>query len=135
MIGRGRRCGPPAGGDEDFVSTTSPSMVDLLVALVGGLAGGFHFVCKGLSGVVLEVAIATSLVPPLTTCGILLARHSPSLAGGAFLLFLANLAAIALGAMFTFLVAGHRPRLRTRQRKSFYRDRFAWLWFCCWRFT
>ena len=101
----------------EILGRTSPSMVDLLVALVGGLAGGFTFVSTGLSGVVLGVAIATSLVPPLTTCGILLARHSPSLAGGAFLLFVANLAAIALGAMFTFLVAGHRPSAADKAKK------------------
>ena len=101
----------------EILGRTSPSMVDLLVALVGGLAGGFTFVSTGLSGVVVGVAIATSLVPPLTTCGILLARHSPSLAGGAFLLFVANFAAIALGAMFTFLVAGHRPSAADKAKK------------------
>ena len=101
----------------EILGRTSPSMVDLLVALVGGLAGGFTFVSTGLSGVVVGVAIATSLVPPLTTCGILLARHSPSLAGGAFLLFLANFAAIALGAMFTFLLAGHRPTAADKAKK------------------
>ena len=53
----------------EILGRTSPSMVDLLVALVGGLAGGFTFVSTGLSGVVVGVAIATSLVPPLTTCG------------------------------------------------------------------
>lgn len=101
----------------EILGRTSPSMVDLLVALVGGLAGGFTFVSTGLSGVVVGVAIATSLVPPLTTCGILLARHSPSLAGGAFLLFLANFAAIALGAMLTFLLAGHRPTTAGNAKK------------------
>lgn len=101
----------------EILGRTSPSMVDLLVALVGGLAGGFTFVSTGLSGVVVGVAIATSLVPPLTTCGILLARHSPSLAGGALLLFLANFAAIALGAMFTFLLAGHRPAAADKAKR------------------
>jgi|SRR5271165_810379 len=103
----------------EILSRTSPSLVDLLVALVGGLAGGFTFVSTGLSGVVVGVAIATSLVPPLTTCGILLARQSPSLAAGAFLLFLANFAAIALGAMLTFLLAGHRPSAADKARKVF----------------
>jgi uncharacterized hydrophobic protein (TIGR00271 family) len=101
----------------EILARTSPSMVDLLVALVGGLAGGFTFVSTGLSGVVVGVAIATSLVPPLTTCGILLARQSPSLAAGAFLLFLANFAAIALGAMLTFLLAGHRPAAADKAKK------------------
>ena len=101
----------------EILGRTSPSMVDLLVGFVGGLAGGFTFVSTGLSGVVVGVAIATSLVPPLTTCGILLARHSPFLAKGAFLLFLANFAAIALGAMITFLLAGYRPAAADKAQK------------------
>jgi len=55
------------------------------------------------------VAIATALVPPLTTCGILLARGMPHSAMGAFLLFLANFSAIAFGAMIVFLLGGYRP--------------------------
>jgi uncharacterized membrane protein len=93
----------------EILSRTSPSLVDLLIALVGGLAGGFTFVSTGLSGVVVGVAIATALVPPLTTCGILLARQLPTAAAGAFLLFLANFTGIALGAMFVFFLAGLRP--------------------------
>jgi uncharacterized hydrophobic protein (TIGR00271 family) len=93
----------------EILARTSPSLVDLLIALVGGLAGGFTFVSTGLSGVVVGVAIATALVPPLTTCGILLARHLPNAAAGAFLLFLANFSAIAFGAMVVFLLFGHRP--------------------------
>ena len=93
----------------EILARTSPSLVDLLVALFAGLAGGVTFVSTGLTGVVVGVAIAISLVPPLTTCGILLARQTPTSAAGAFLLFLANFTAIALGAMITFLFAGHRP--------------------------
>lgn len=84
---------------------------------MGGLAGGFTFVSTGLSGVVVGVAIATALVPPLTTCGILLARHLLTLASGAFLLFLANFAAIALGAMTVFLLSGHRPAATDKAKK------------------
>jgi uncharacterized hydrophobic protein (TIGR00271 family) len=101
----------------EILGRTSPNLVDLLVALVGGLAGGFTFVSTGLSGVVIGVAIATALVPPLTTCGILLARHLPTAAAGAFLLFLANFTAIALGAMIVFLLAGHRPAAADKAKK------------------
>src|SRR5271167_888006 len=90
----------------EILSRTSPSILDLLIGLVGGLAGGFTFVSTGLTGVIVGVAIATALVPPLTTCGILLARQLPNAAAGAFLLFLANFAAIALGAFVTFRLAG-----------------------------
>jgi uncharacterized hydrophobic protein (TIGR00271 family) len=103
----------------EILSRTSPNLLDLLIALVGGLAGGFTFVSTGLSGVVVGVAIATALVPPLTTCGILLARQLPNAAAGAFLLFLANFTAIALGAMIVFLIAGHRPVAADKAKKVF----------------
>jgi uncharacterized hydrophobic protein (TIGR00271 family) len=101
----------------EILGRTSPNLVDLLIALVGGLAGGFTFTSTGLSGVVVGVAIATALVPPLTTCGILLARHLPTAATGAFLLFLANFTAIALGAMIVFLISGHRPVAADKTKK------------------
>jgi uncharacterized hydrophobic protein (TIGR00271 family) len=103
----------------EILSRTSPNLADLLIALVGGLAGGFTFVATGLSGVVVGVAIATALVPPLTTCGILLARQLPDAAAGAFLLFLANFTAIALGAMIVFLLAGLRPAAADKAKKVF----------------
>lgn len=94
----------------EILSRTSPNILDLLIGLVGGIAGGFTYVLTGLSGVIVGVAIATALVPPLTTCGILLADHLPGLAAGAFLLFLANFTAIAIGAMIVFWLAGHRSQ-------------------------
>jgi uncharacterized membrane protein len=63
------------------------------------------------------VAIATALAPPLASCGILLAHRLPGLALGAFLLFLANFTAIAMGAMIVFWLAGHRPQLVGQSRR------------------
>ena len=92
----------------EVLSRTSPNILDLLIALAGGVAGGFTYIWTGLSGVIVGVAIATALVPPLASCGILLAHHLPGLAVGAFLLFLSNFTAIAVGAMIIFWLAGHR---------------------------
>ena len=92
----------------EILNRTAPNLLDLLIALIGGLAGGFTFLSTSLSSVIVGVAIATALVPPLTTCGILLARGLPEAAMGAFLLFLANFSAIAFGAMVVFLAAGYR---------------------------
>jgi uncharacterized hydrophobic protein (TIGR00271 family) len=100
----------------EILSRTSPGTLDLLIALVGGLAGAFTYFATGISGVIVGVAIATALVPPLTTCGILLARGLTGLAAGAFLLFLANFAAITLGAMVVFLFGGHRASQADRTR-------------------
>lgn len=101
----------------EILNRTAPSLLDLLIALVGGLAGGFAFLSSSLSSVIVGVAIATALVPPLTTCGILVARGLPEAAVGAFLLFLANFSAIAFGAMVVFLLAGYRPAATERVQK------------------
>ena len=101
----------------EILNRTAPGLLDLLIALVGGLAGGFTFLSASLSSVVVGVAIATALVPPLTTCGILLARGLPEGAIGAFLLFLANFSAIAFGAMTVFLLAGYRPAAMVKANK------------------
>ena len=93
----------------EILNRTTPSILDLLIGLVGGLAGAFTFVSADLPGVIVGVAIATALVPPLTSCGILMARGMHDLAAGAFLLFLANFTAIAVGAWVVLRLAGHRP--------------------------
>ena len=103
----------------EILSRTSPNILDLLIGLVGGIAGGFTYVSTGLTGVIVGVAIATALVPPLTSCGILLAHHLPGLAAGAFLLFVSNSTAIAIGAMIVFYLAGHRPPAAGEARKVF----------------
>jgi uncharacterized hydrophobic protein (TIGR00271 family) len=103
----------------EILSRTSPNILDLLIGLVGGIAGGFTYVSTGLAGVIVGVAIATALVPPLTSCGILLAHHLPGLAAGAFLLFVSNFTAIAIGAMIVFYLAGHRPRAAGPAHKVF----------------
>src|SRR3546814_12072077 len=45
---------------------TQPTLLDLGVAVVGGVAGVYAIMRK-LSGVMVGVAIATALVPPLST--------------------------------------------------------------------
>ena len=52
------------------------------------------------------VAIATSLVPPLATCGLCISVGKWDWAFGAFLLFVANLLAIELAAASVFGIFG-----------------------------
>jgi len=101
----------------EILNRTAPILLDLLIALVGGIAGAFALLSPSLSSVIVGVAIATALVPPLTTCGILLPRGLPELAMGAFLLFLANFSAIAFGGMVVFLLAGYRPAATEKLQK------------------
>src|SRR5690606_13978624 len=86
-----------------------PSLLDLGVALGGGAAGAYATARPSLSASLPGVAIAVALVPPLSAGGITLALGSPSEVGGAGLLFVTNLVAIAAAAGIVFLLLGFRP--------------------------
>jgi hypothetical protein len=101
---------------ESVASGTAQNGSYLAMNLAAAMIAGFGLL-ENSPAVVVGVAIATALVPPLTTCGILLARNLPTIAAGAFLLFLANFTAIALGAMIVFLLAGHRPAAADKAKK------------------
>ena len=77
--------------DTEILARTSPTILDVLVALFGGLAGAISVTKKnkGLT-VVPGVAIATALMPPLCTVGYGLATWQPEFAIGAMYLFLLN---------------------------------------------
>lgn len=76
---------------------TQPTLLDLGVAVVGGIAGVYAIMRK-LSGVMVGVAIATALVPPLSTVAFGLVTGRFDFALGAALLFLTNTLAIAFAA-------------------------------------
>ncbi len=79
---------------KEIFSRTAPNILDLVIALAGGAAGAYATVSPRLSVGLVGVAISTALVPPLSTCSILLVRGEFQLATGSFLLFFANLVSI-----------------------------------------
>lgn len=81
---------------------TEPRLVDLFAALATGLAGAFAIGRKDVSDTLPGVAIAISLVPPLTNVGILLATGRPDLAMGSYLLFVTNYLAILFTGSLVF---------------------------------
>lgn len=87
----------------ELVARTYPTVLDVLVAIFGGLG---LIVAKTKSGtiasVIFGVAIATALMPPLCTVGYGLAVGNLKYAGGALYLFSINAVFIALA---TFIVA------------------------------
>jgi uncharacterized hydrophobic protein (TIGR00271 family) len=93
----------------------SPTLLDLLVAVVSGVAGAYAYsreeIAKSLAG----VAIAVALVPPLSVAGIGLGWGDWGMAYGALLLFITNLVGIALAGSITFLVLGFAPFERARK--------------------
>ena len=107
----------------EILSRTSPTLLDLGVALAAGGAGAFAHTRRGIANSIAGVAIAVALVPPLAVVGIGLALGSKAtsetglalsefglysggtdIAFGAFLLFLTNLVGIVVVAMLVFLM-------------------------------
>jgi len=86
---------------------TSPHLVDMLAALVTGLAGAFALSRKDVSDTLPGVAIAVSLVPPLANTGVLLSLGETRLALGSLLLFTTNYVAILLTGSLVFGVMGY----------------------------
>ncbi|MDQ6615764.1 MAG: TIGR00341 family protein [Actinomycetota bacterium] len=100
----------------EALSRTSPDLRDLFVALAAGAAGAYATAREDLSGALPGVAVAVALVPPLATVGFTLGAGRRDLAGGALLLFVANLVAIVLAGVVVFLITGLAPRRRLAQR-------------------
>lgn len=90
----------------EILNRTAPNLLDLMIALGGGAAGAYAVSSPRLSVAFVGVAIATALVPPLSSCSILLARGEYQLAGGAFLLAFTNIVAIQLASSFVMWLNG-----------------------------
>ena len=87
----------------------SPTLLDLFVALAAGGAGAFALSRTDVSDALPGVAIAISLVPPLTVVGIALERGEWAAAGGALLLFTTNLLSILVAGAVVFVATGMVP--------------------------
>ena len=103
---------PVAEGQSELLARTSPTIYDVFIALLGGLAGVIALSTKEKGNVIPGVAIATALMPPLCTAGYGLATGSASYFFGAFYLYFINSVFISL-ATFTGV------RVMHFQRKAF----------------
>ena len=110
----------PLASNTQILSRTSPTMLDLMIAVAAGAAGAYAIVDKRVSSSITGVAIAVALVPPLGVVGVMLQAGLYSDARGAFLLFLTNFVCIILAAMVVFMLMGIAPMrdLRKNQDKS-----------------
>lgn len=104
----------------EIIGRTKPSLFDLGVALISGLAGAYALCRKDMSSSLPGVAIAAALVPPLATVGIGLAWFKMDIAQGALVLFLTNLVAIAAASGLVFFMLGFRPKLARRGRLNIF---------------
>jgi len=90
----------------EIFARTTPTLLDLFVAALAGLAGCLATIDERISPALPGVAIATSLTPPLAASGLCLAFGAYQGAWGAFLLFTANFLAILAVSTAVFLLAG-----------------------------
>jgi uncharacterized hydrophobic protein (TIGR00271 family) len=95
---------------EEIMARTQPTLLDLTVALASGMAGAYALSRDEVSAALPGVAIAAALMPPLGVAGLGLSFGQPQVAGGAFLLFLANIAAISLAGVIVFILLGVRSQ-------------------------
>ena len=103
---------PVAEGQSELLARTSPTIYDVFIALMGGLAGVVALSTKEKGNVIPGVAIATALMPPLCTAGYGLATGNLIYFLGAFYLYFINSVFISLA---TFIGV----RVMHFQRKEF----------------
>ncbi|MGW8208662.1 MAG: TIGR00341 family protein [Syntrophobacteria bacterium] len=86
----------------ELLARGAPTLIDLVVAFLSGVAAAYAVARPSLLGALAGVAIAAALVPPLATVGISFAEGAWKISEGAAILFLTNLVAIILGAAFIY---------------------------------
>lgn len=110
----------------EILRRSHPTLLDLGVAIAAGGAAAFAFTRRSIMNAIAGVAIAVALVPPLAVCGIGLSQGlyvsadvgqslseiglysgGDSIAKGAFLLFVTNLAGIIVTAGVVFVAHGY----------------------------
>lgn len=95
-----------------ILARTSPTVLDLLTAIAAGAAGAYGLSRPDVSDSLPGVAIAISLVPPLTVVGISYSQTDWAAGNGALLLFATNMVAILVVGGLTFVLTGVTPIAR-----------------------
>lgn len=93
----------------EIAARLSPTLLDLGVAVISGIAGAYAHARAEVARSLAGVAIAVALVPPLAVAGIGIGWGDWLVFWGAFLLFLTNLTGIILSAAMTFMALGYSP--------------------------
>ena len=96
----------------------SPTTLDLITALAAGAAGAYGLSRPDVSDALPGVAIAISLVPPLTVVGIAYSQGDVGSGNGALLLFTTNMLAILIMGGITFVLTGVTPLARLTDQQD-----------------
>lgn len=85
-----------------WIPTSIDSDIYLFIAFCSGIAAAFAFVKKDLASNLAGVAIAVSLLPPLSATGIALALGQYVIVRNSLVIFLANFLGISIAAFLVF---------------------------------
>jgi uncharacterized hydrophobic protein (TIGR00271 family) len=88
--------------DPTFISFDGNLYIATLVAVLAGAIAAYGFVRVKVGGAMTGIGIAVSLLPPLVATGIAIADTDIAAATHAFLIFLLNLAGIAVASALVF---------------------------------
>ncbi len=100
---------------QEMVGRIKPSVLDMIVAIISGIAAAYVKNNKKLSASIAGVAIAVALVPPIATAGIGLGWGDWAMFYQAFLLFLTNLIGISFAVSVVFFMQGFSPMKRAKK--------------------
>ena len=102
----------------EVLTRTAPTLLDLGVALLAGMAGAYALCESDALAALPGVAIAAALVPPISSAGIAFSHGEIAAGLGAMLLFSANFVSISSAAVIVFLALGFRPRIERKERRQ-----------------
>ncbi|HJH66328.1 MAG TPA: TIGR00341 family protein [Bacteroides mediterraneensis] len=112
----------------ELLARTSPTIYDVFIALVGGLAGIVALATKEKGNVIPGVAIATALMPPLCTAGFGLATGNLLYFLGAFYLYFINSVFISLATYIGVRVMHfQRKQFVDKAREKLVRRYIIWI--------
>jgi uncharacterized hydrophobic protein (TIGR00271 family) len=100
---------------QEMVGRIKPSVLDMIVAIISGIAAAYVKNNQKLSATIAGVAIAVALVPPIATAGIGLGWGDWAMFYQAFLLFLTNLIGISFAVSVVFFMQGFSPMKRAKK--------------------
>jgi uncharacterized hydrophobic protein (TIGR00341 family) len=105
------------GLTEQISLRSDVSLVDLLVAILLGVAGGIALIVA-LPEILVGVAVAVALLPPSVVTGMGLALARPDIFSGALVLTIVNLVGLQAGAVLVLRIKGISPRRYYQKEKA-----------------
>ncbi len=96
------QAGLDAGLNQEILSRTQPSILNMAIAVVAGAAASFALIKPHLNASLPGVAISVAIIPPLAVTGIGLARFDWAMMTDSFILFVINAIAIIFASMVIF---------------------------------